>query len=46
MMVEDYDNFIDLLMKMMAYLPENRISASQALKHPYFKEIRGQYKHK
>ena len=32
----------DLIVKMLIYNPDNRISASLALKHPWFKEIREQ----
>lgn len=31
---------VDLLNKMMTYDPDDRITASQALKHPYFKDLR------
>ena len=31
-------------MKMLAYNPDNRMTATQAIKHPYFKEIREQDK--
>lgn len=31
---------LDLMLKMLAYNPEERLSAKQALRHPYFKEIR------
>ncbi|KAM3129673.1 hypothetical protein pb186bvf_018186 [Paramecium bursaria] len=37
--IKDLDNFIDLLQKCLVYIPENRITAAQALKHPFFKEI-------
>lgn len=30
----------DLILKLLIYNPDNRITASQALKHPYFKELR------
>jgi renal tumor antigen len=30
----------DLINKMLAYNPDNRITASQALKHPWFREIK------
>ena len=38
-MVEDKKNLIDLLGKMLAYLPSKRITAQQALAHPFFKDI-------
>lgn len=37
-MVEDKKNFIDLLSKMLAYLPSKRITAEQAMAHPFFKD--------
>lgn len=30
----------DLVSKLLIYNPDNRITASQALKHPWFKELR------
>jgi len=30
----------DLICKMLIYNPDNRITASQALKHPWFREIK------
>lgn len=38
-MVEDKKNLIDLLLKMFAYLPSKRITAQQAMAHPFFKDI-------
>lgn len=38
-MVEDRANFIDLLLKMFCYVPSKRITAAEALKHPFFKGI-------
>jgi serine/threonine protein kinase len=33
------DNGLDLLYKMLNYDPTQRISAIQALQHPYFEEL-------
>lgn len=33
---------IDLIQKLLVYNPDNRITASQALKHQWFKELRDQ----
>ena len=30
---------LDLIKKLLEYDPEKRLSASQALKHPYFKDL-------
>ncbi len=38
-MVSDRKNLIDLLLKMFAYLPHKRITAEQAMNHPFFKGI-------
>jgi len=35
---------VDLIEKLLAYDPEERISARQALKHPYFKDLRQEEK--
>jgi len=40
--IKDIDNLMDLLAKMFQYLPENRISASDALNHPFFDDVRDQ----
>ena len=32
----------DLIVKLLVYNPDNRITASQTLKHPWFKELREQ----
>jgi serine/threonine protein kinase len=37
--IDDYENLEDLLLKMFAYIPSNRITAAEALKHPFFKDI-------
>ncbi len=34
----------DLIIKLLVYNPDNRITASQALKHPWFKDLREQQK--
>jgi len=36
--LKDKKNFVDLLSKMLAYLPEKRITAKEALNHPYFSD--------
>lgn len=36
---EDFEQFLDLLMKMLKYLPEKRITAEKALQHPFFKDL-------
>lgn len=33
------NNFLDLLLKMLAYLPEKRITAKEALSHPFFNDV-------
>lgn len=41
-MVKDYENFEDLLLKMLQYLPERRISAADAMNHPFFADLQKQ----
>ena len=31
---------VDLIQKLLIYTPDSRITASQAIKHPWFKELR------
>lgn len=38
-MVEDKKNFLDLLLKMLCLSPTKRITAAQALNHPFFEQI-------
>jgi serine/threonine protein kinase len=38
-MVGDRKKFLDLLLKMLCYSPSKRITAAEALKHPYFDSI-------
>jgi glycogen synthase kinase 3 beta len=38
--INDYDLLIDLLNQMFRYVPEKRITARDALLHPFFAEIR------
>lgn len=38
--VKDIDNLVDLLKKMLCYIPTRRISATEALKHPFFNDVR------
>lgn len=37
--VNDKNNFLDLLLKMLTYLPEKRITAKEALNHPFFSDL-------
>jgi serine/threonine protein kinase len=39
----DHENLLDLLYKMFEYLPHKRITATDALNHKFFDEIRGDY---
>lgn len=36
-MVEDRKNFIDLIEKMLNFSPSKRITAQEAMKHPFFR---------
>ena len=38
--IQDNNDFLDLLLKMLAYLPEKRITAKEALNHPFFGDVR------
>lgn len=40
-MSNDIENLMDLFSKILLYLPENRLTAEQAMSHPYFDEVRG-----
>ncbi len=40
--VTDRNNMIDLLGKMLTYLPEKRITAKTAMEHPFFADVRKQ----
>ena len=37
--IKDYDNLMDLLIKMFEYNPCKRITAIEALNHPFFKDV-------
>ncbi|KAL4427508.1 hypothetical protein ABPG74_015211 [Tetrahymena malaccensis] len=41
--IKDIDNLMDLITKCLQYLPENRISADEALQHPFFKGLEEKY---
>ena len=38
--VSDRAHLLDLLLKMLAYLPEERLSAKEVMQHPFFREVR------
>lgn len=37
--IKDYKNLMDLLLKMFNYIPSKRITAEEALKHPFFADV-------
>lgn len=37
--IKDLKNFENLINSMLKYIPEERITAEKALKHPFFKNI-------
>jgi serine/threonine protein kinase len=37
--IKDYKNLMDLLLKMFNYIPSKRITALEALKHPFFADV-------
>ncbi len=39
-MIKDLDNLLDLLKKMFDYIPNRRISAEDAMKHPFFVDVK------
>ena len=41
-LIPQYPDAIDLISKLLIYNHNHRLSAGQALKHPYFKELREQ----
>ena len=40
MNVEKYPEFFDIVGKLFAYDPDARLTADQALDHPFFKSVR------
>ena len=41
---EDHRLLFDLILKMLAYDPNDRISLSEALRHPFFNNIPSHYR--
>lgn len=41
--IKDKDSLVDLLGKMFEYIPEKRCSATDALQHKFFDDIRVEY---
>ena len=39
-MIPQYPDAIDMISKLLIYNHNHRLSAGQALKHPYFKDLR------
>lgn len=40
-MSSDIENLLDLFSKIFLYLPEKRLTAEQAMSHPFFDDVRG-----
>lgn len=38
--IKDLENLLDLLKKMFDYIPNRRISAEEALSHPFFADVK------
>ena len=38
--IQDLDNFLDLLSRVFAYVPAKRITAQEALQHPFFSDVK------
>jgi serine/threonine protein kinase len=41
--IKDRQNLLDLLNRMFTYLPEERITAKEAIAHPFFDAVRNHY---
>lgn len=41
--VVDKENLVNLLLRCFSYVPQERITASQALAHPFFDDTRKEY---
>lgn len=43
MVIQEMNQILDLLQKMLIYHPEKRITAEEAIDHPFFNDIRYVY---